>query len=76
MQRVKEVVNYLSNNVVKLPSGSRLTVRRFQQLGLMLGGGNGHETLHYMLEEAFVDTRSGKELNFNFLSKLELTANF
>lgn len=74
--RVKEVVDYLTHNEVKTASGGILTVRRFQQLGLMLGGGHGHETLHYMLEEAFVDARSGKELNFTFLSKVEAQQSF
>ncbi|MFK7801447.1 MAG: alpha/beta fold hydrolase [Anaerolineae bacterium] len=76
IERVKEVIDYLQNNDVRMPTGGVLTVRRFQQLGLMLGGGNGHETLHYMLEEAFVETKSGKELNFTFLNKIEAQQSF
>nr|WP_206323620.1 alpha/beta fold hydrolase [Streptomyces sp. HNM0574] len=39
---------------VRLPDGSPLTVARFQSLGLMLGGGSGSDTLHYLLEDAWV----------------------
>ena len=33
-----------------LPSGDRLTWRRFRQLGQMLGMSDGAESLHYVLE--------------------------
>ena len=36
---------------VKLPSGGVLTVRRFLQLGILLGIDGGMEKLHYMIEE-------------------------
>ena len=35
---------------VRLPSGDRLTWRRFRQLGQMLGMSDGAEHLHYLLE--------------------------
>ena len=40
----------LDHEVVRLPSGDRLTWRRFRQLGQMLGMSDGAERLHYILE--------------------------
>ncbi|MGH2882922.1 MAG: aminopeptidase, partial [Solirubrobacteraceae bacterium] len=39
-----------SDGGLELPSGNRLTWRRFRQLGLMLGMSDGAERLHYLLE--------------------------
>ena len=40
----------LDDDVLELPSGDRLTWRRFRQLGQMLGMSDGAERLHYLLE--------------------------
>jgi pimeloyl-ACP methyl ester carboxylesterase len=40
----------LETEDVRLPSGDRLTARRLQQLGGMLGMSDGAEALHYLLE--------------------------
>ncbi len=40
----------LDDDLLVLPSGDRLTWRRFRQLGQMLGMSDGAERLHYMLE--------------------------
>jgi pimeloyl-ACP methyl ester carboxylesterase len=40
----------LDNDVLRLPSGDRLTWRRFRQLGQMFGMSDGAEQLHYILE--------------------------
>lgn len=70
--RVKEIVAYLDANDVQMPSGGRLTAERFQQLGLAFGMSDGFETIHYLLEEAFVDVAGGKrEMSWNFLAHLE-----
>ncbi len=56
---------------VTLPTGGRLTVRRFQQVGFMLGFDDGNENLHYLLESAFCDGADGAELSLPFLRALE-----
>ena len=38
---------------VRLPDGDRLSVRRFQSLGLDFGMGPGFENIHWLLDEAF-----------------------
>jgi len=65
VEKVREIVDYLSKHQVKLPQGGLLTVRRFLQLGIRFGF--EFETLHYLLESAFVEGQNGKELNYLFL---------
>ena len=51
--RVAEIHHRLDAEDVRLPSGDRLTSRRFQQLGLWLGDDHGFEHLHHVLELPF-----------------------
>ncbi|MEW6224945.1 MAG: alpha/beta fold hydrolase [Chloroflexota bacterium] len=51
--RVREIHRRLAAEDVRLPSGDRLTVRRFRQLGLWLGDSAGFERLHHVLELPF-----------------------
>ena len=51
--RVREIVRRLESEDVRLPSGDRLSARRFRQLGMMLGAGDGSERLHFILELPF-----------------------
>merc|ERR1719188_1375903 len=49
--KVREIVAYLEDQGgVALPSAGRLTVRRFLSLGLMLGAGDGLESMHWLVE--------------------------
>jgi pimeloyl-ACP methyl ester carboxylesterase len=48
--RVLQLRERLDAEDVRLPSGDRLTGRRFRQLGSMLGMSDGAEHLHYLLE--------------------------
>ena len=51
--RVRRILELLDAEDVRLPSGDRLTSRRFRQLGQLLGMGDGFERLHYRLELPF-----------------------
>ncbi|OGO58093.1 MAG: aminopeptidase [Chloroflexi bacterium RBG_16_72_14] len=51
--RVREIHRRLEAEDVRLPSGDRLTVRRFRQVGLWLGDSAGFEHLHHVLELPF-----------------------
>src|SRR4051794_2431196 len=46
-ERVRDILRRLDDEDVRLPSGDRLTSRRFRQLGLWLGGSAGFELLHH-----------------------------
>jgi hypothetical protein len=48
--RVLRLHELVERGDVRLPSGDRLTWRRFRQLGLGLGMSGGAEELHYLLE--------------------------
>jgi pimeloyl-ACP methyl ester carboxylesterase len=49
-ERVRRLVERLDAEEVRLPSGDRLTSRRFRALGNMLGMSDGFERLHYIVE--------------------------
>jgi pimeloyl-ACP methyl ester carboxylesterase len=74
--RVRAIVRHLLDHDVELPGGGRLTARRFQQLGLQFGMSDGFDAIHYLLEEAFVDGATGREINWNFLFHLEQLQSF
>ena len=50
LDRVRALHARLESEELLLPSGDRLTPRRFRQLGAMLGMSDGAERLHYLLE--------------------------
>ena len=52
-ERVISLREKLDSETVRLPSGDRLTGRRFRQLGSLLGMSEGAEHLHYILELPF-----------------------
>jgi pimeloyl-ACP methyl ester carboxylesterase len=51
--RVREIHERLETEEVRLPSGDRLTSRRFRVLGHLLGAHDGSERLHYTIEHPF-----------------------
>jgi pimeloyl-ACP methyl ester carboxylesterase len=51
--RAREIFRRLDAEDVRLPSGDRLTARRFRQLGMWLGDSAGFENLHHVLELPF-----------------------
>lgn len=55
---------------VMLPDGSPVTVGRVQMLGMYLGGNTRMDQLHYLLQEAFVESAGGPQLSDTFLQGL------
>ena len=77
IQRVRQIVQALQHTEIRLPGGGVLSPQRFLQLGLVLGMSDGFETLHYLLEEAFVTQPDGQwVLNWNFLQHVEQHQSF
>ncbi len=76
VERIQRIAERLSNEDVRLPSGGRLTVRKFQTLGLVLGFSDGFETIHYLVEHAFVDDDARSPLNYAFLRAFENALQF
>jgi pimeloyl-ACP methyl ester carboxylesterase len=51
--KVERILARLDAEEVRLPSGDRLTARRFRQLGMWLGDSAGWELLHHVIELPF-----------------------
>ena len=51
--QLSAIADFIENNVVPLPDGDRLTVKRLQTIGLDLGMGPGFENIHWLIDEAF-----------------------
>lgn len=76
IERAQEIAEYVAAHDVQLPGGGRLSPRRFQQLGINFGMSDGFEKVHYLLEDAFVEGRSGRELSYTFLREFEHAFSF
>ncbi|MBT2384913.1 alpha/beta fold hydrolase [Streptomyces sp. ISL-11] len=66
----RRIAAHLSAHEEVLPDGTVLTVGAFQQLGILLGTGDGSHRLHYLLEDAFVDTVDGPRLSDAFTEQV------
>jgi len=51
--RIAEIIRRLDDEDVRLPTGDRLTSRRFRQIGLKLGDSAGRELIHHIVELPF-----------------------
>lgn len=60
------VAEHLRTHDERLPNGDPLTVEGLQYLGMLLGSERGFETLHYLLEGAFVRVGGAMELSDAF----------
>ncbi|MEQ8765748.1 MAG: alpha/beta fold hydrolase [Planctomycetota bacterium] len=69
--RVREIAALLEREDVRLPSGGRLTPRRLQLLGIQFGFSDGFETVHYMIEDAFVNIGNRRTLGIRFLKAID-----
>jgi hypothetical protein len=72
----RKLFTHLRERDVTLPTGGRLTVERFQVAGLQLGFSDGAETIHWLLEKAFIEGPEGEELSLPFLRAFENLENF
>jgi len=70
--RLDRVADHVAASDVRLPTGDPLTVERLQTLGMTLGYADGMESLHYLLETAFV----GDELSDQLLLTVESRTSF
>ncbi len=76
---VSRVVKHLKSNEVHLPCGETLTPRRFLELGINFGfksSGHSMNTIHYLLETAFVPNVAKETLSYMFLRGVENLMDF
>jgi pimeloyl-ACP methyl ester carboxylesterase len=76
VDQIARIADYLRAHDVVLPTGTALTVRVFQQLGIRLGAHDGAERVHYLLEDAFIVGPEGPELSLRFLRQVENQLSF
>lgn len=58
----RRIAAHLAETDEVLPDGTVLTPEAFQQLGIVLGRGQGSEQLHHLLSEALIGTPGGPRL--------------
>lgn len=63
---VTAIAHHLDEVPEYLPTGERLSTRRFQMIGSFLGGNTRFDALHFLLEDAFMDTSDGRRLTEAF----------
>ncbi len=68
---IARVLRHLGAVEELLPSGERLTGQRFQLIGSMLGGNVRVDSLHFLLEDAFVQSEAGERLSSVFLDQVQ-----
>jgi len=73
---VRRIASHLVKAPARLPDGGLLTVQAFQGLGMLLGSGTGSHSLHYLLEEAWVEGVNGPELSDTFLAGVQAQLSF
>jgi len=76
IERTCEIVDYLTSHEVNLPGGDRLSPRHFQQLGIWFGSARGFERIHYLLEDAFLQGTTNREISYTFLRGFENALSF
>lgn len=76
-ERIAEIIAHLDNSDERLPTGERLSSRRFRTIGIELGRGTGFDALAYLLEDPFQRGAAGeKRLNARFLSEVGQRVSF
>lgn len=74
--RIREICHHLDHAQEVLPTGERLSSRRFRTIGIELGRGAGFDTLAYLLEEPFTRCRGEKRLRSDFLADVGRRVSF
>lgn len=67
--RIGRIADFIDSNVVLLPDGDRLSVRRLQTVGIDFGMGPGFENIHWLVDEAFSSPREDS-LSDTFLASV------
>ncbi|WP_036555662.1 alpha/beta fold hydrolase [Nocardioides insulae] len=73
---VREIVRHLSDTEEVLPTGERLSARRFLQVGINLGSSTGFDGLHYTFEAPFTTVRGERRLRERFLREVGSVVSF
>ncbi|AGP29937.1 alpha/beta fold hydrolase [Corynebacterium terpenotabidum] len=69
-QRIRDICRHLDTHEELLPTGERLSSRRFRLIGMNLGRTGGFDTLAYLLEEPFHTVGGMTRLRTPFLLRV------
>ncbi|UBI06221.1 alpha/beta hydrolase [Corynebacterium falsenii] len=75
-RRIREIGHHLDNSQEILPTGERLSSRRFRTIGINLGRGHGLHSLAYLLEDPFRTVRGEKRLTTDVLTAIGAQVSF
>lgn len=73
--RLGAIADAIESEDIRLPDGDRLSVRRLQTIGIDLGMKPGAENVHWLVDEAFSNGRSGP-LSEHFLAEVMRLTNY
>ncbi|KAF9444053.1 alpha/beta-hydrolase [Macrolepiota fuliginosa MF-IS2] len=76
IKRVRDIVAYLANNKVVLPSGGRLSPNRWQQLGMAFGRNGGIDQVHQIVLRASRELEIIGKIGYKTLQTIEHTQPF
>ena len=76
IERIRELAGYLQENQVQLPSAGPLSLRKLQTLGIHLGFSDGHEVIHYLVEDVFGAPPGPRAPSHFFLRQCENALNY
>lgn len=76
VSKVRNILSYLSSNDVTLPNGGKLTVERFQQLGLSFGGHGGTDNIHQLVFKFDYDLKLYGKPTYQILTAVESSYSF
>lgn len=74
--RVRQILQYLQLNNVKLPDGGDLSVERFQQLGINFGGHGGTDQVHSIVSALSNDLTTYRTFSYTSLSMVQSLVSF
>ncbi|MDO5030834.1 MAG: alpha/beta fold hydrolase [Corynebacterium sp.] len=74
--RIREICAHLDASAEYLPTGERLSSRRFRTIGIELGRSDGFHNLAYLLEEPFRIRNGEKQLRTDFLADVGARVSF
>lgn len=75
-QVIRDVCAHLAEHEEYLPTGERLSARRFRTIGMELGRGSGFLSLATLLERPFQEVGGVKRLTANFLAAVGARVSF
>ncbi|KAK9464432.1 Alpha/Beta hydrolase protein [Lipomyces arxii] len=75
-QKLKKILAHLASTKVILPNGGKLSVERFQQLGLDFGRHQGLDSVHQLVAKAAFDIDTVGEITYATKSRIENAQGF